>query len=194
MKVWFNKSGNIKLRVFLFLVVCLLLFIHKNIRTSDHKETIGSCRYKFFLFNFIDTCENVQSLIIELTIDHYSVWKLKYQNLNLFSHMLLLFTGNVNINPGFVPQDTLQCSNEWNIFKNRGLYFIHLSINSLLPKIAELRYITKSTNAVIIGICESKLNTSVLDPDISFDYCKICLCDRSRQGGGVACYVRNYLL
>ena len=108
--------------------------------------------------------------------------------------MLLLFTGNVNINPGFVPQDTLQCSNEWNIFKNRGLYFIHLSINSLLPKIAELHYITKSTNAVIIGICESKLNTSVLDPDISFDYCKICLCDRSRQGGGVACYVRNYLL
>ena len=108
--------------------------------------------------------------------------------------MLLLFTGNVNINPGFVPQDILQCSNEWNIFKNRGLYFIHLGINSLLPKIAELRYITKSTNAVIIGICESKLNTSVLDPDISFDYCKICLCDRSRQGGGVACYVRNYLL
>ena len=83
--------------------------------------------------------------------------------------------------------------NEWNVFKNRGLHFIHLSINRLLPKIEELRYIAKPTNAAIIGICESKLDASVLDPEISIDNYKTLRCDRNRQGGGVACYIRNDL-
>ena len=107
--------------------------------------------------------------------------------------MLLLLSGDISLNPGPVHQDTLQCLNEWNVFKNRGLHFIHLNINSLLPKIDELRYIAKSTNAAVIGICESKLDASVLDPEISIDNYKILRCDRNRQGGGVACYVRNDL-
>ena len=63
----------------------------------------------------------------------------------------------------------------------------------MLPKIEELCYITKFTNAAIIGICESKLDASVLDPELNLDYYKILHCDRNRQGGGVACYVRNDL-
>ena len=66
-------------------------------------------------------------------------------------------------------------------------------MNSLLPKIEELRYITKSTNAAVIGICESKLDTSVLDPKITIDNYEILCCDRNRQGGSAACYVRNDL-
>ena len=63
----------------------------------------------------------------------------------------------------------------------------------MLQKIEELRYIAKSTNAAVIGICESKLDASVLDPEISIGSHKILRCDRNRQGGGVACYVRNNL-
>ena len=107
--------------------------------------------------------------------------------------MLLLLSGDISLNSGPVHQDKLQCSNEWNIFKNRGLHFIHLNINSLLPEIEELHFIAKSTNAAVIGICESKLDASVLDPEISIDNYKNLRCDRNRQGGGVACYVRNYL-
>ena len=83
--------------------------------------------------------------------------------------------------------------NEWNIFKSRGLHFIHLNINSLLPKIEELCIIAKSTNVTIIGISESKLDESVLEPEIEIDDYKILQCDRNRQGGGVACYIRNGL-
>ena len=64
----------------------------------------------------------------------------------------------ISLNLGANPQHKLQCLNKWNIFKSRGLYFIHLNINSLLPKIEELRIIVKSTNAAIIGISESKLD------------------------------------
>ena len=57
----------------------------------------------------------------------------------------------------------------------------------------ELRYIAKSTNVAVIGICESELDTSVLDPEISINNYKILCCDRNRQGGGVASYVGNDL-
>ena len=193
MKIWFSKSGNITLRLYVFLIVYLLLFLQKHIENSDHQETIRRCsRYEFFTSDFIDTCEDIQSLITQLTINHYSISKLPYQNLNSFSHLLLLLPGDISLNPGPVHQDKLECLNEWNVSKNRGLHFIHLNINSLLPKIDELRYITKSTNAAVIGISESTLDGSVLDPEIINNY-KILRCDRNRQGGGVACYVRNDL-
>ena len=69
LKIWFSKSGNITLRLFLFSVAFLLHFLHKHIKTSNHQETIRSCsRYEFFTPDFIDTCENIQSLITQLTI------------------------------------------------------------------------------------------------------------------------------
>ena len=57
------------------------------------------------------------------------------------------------------------------------------------PKVVETCYITKSTNAV----CKSKLHVSVLDPKINIDNYKILRCDRNKQQGGAACYVKNGL-
>ena len=113
--------------------------------------------------------------------------------MNSFSQLLLLLSGDISLNPGHVHQGTLQCSNKWNVFKNRGLHFIHLNINTLLPKIEELRFIAKSTSAAVIGICESKLHTSVLEQEINIDNYKILRCDRNKHGGGVACYIVNDL-
>ena len=63
----------------------------------------------------------------------------------------------------------------------------------LLPKIEELWIIANSTNAVIIGISESKLNAFVLEPEIQIDDYKILWCDRNRHGGGVTCFIKNGL-
>ena len=157
-------------------------FFYTSIIKLQIIRKLRSCsRYEFFTSDFIDTSEDIQSLMTQLIINHYSISKLKYQNLHSFSHLLLLLSGGISSNPGLVHQDTLQCSNEWIVFKNRGLHFIHLNINSLLPKIEELRYIAKSTNAAVIGICESKLDASVLDPEISIDNYKILRCDRNRH-------------
>ena len=123
----------------------------------------------------------------------HSVSKLEYRNLNSYFHLLILLSGDISLNPGSNHQHTLQCLNEWNIFKSRGLHFIHLNINSLLPKIEEVRIIAKSTNAAIIRISESKLDESVLEPEIQTDDYKILRCDRNRHGGGAAFYIRNEL-
>ena len=147
-------------------------------------EAIRSCsKHELFTFDYIDTCENIQLLETQRTINHFSILKLKYKNLNSFPQLLLLLSGDISLNPGPVHQGTLQCSNEWNVFKNRGLHFIHLNINSLLPKIEELRFIAKSTNTAVIGICESKLDASVLEQEINIDNYKILRCDRNRHGG-----------
>ena len=39
---------------------------------------------------------------------------------------------------------------------------MHLNINSLLPKIDEIRHMARLGNAALIGICESKLNKSIM--------------------------------
>ena len=192
LRVWFNSRRNIKLRPLAILTVSVLHFLHKHIKTPDHNEAKGSCRkHEFFTFDYIDTCENIQSLGTELTINHFSISKLKYKNLNSFSQLLLL-SGDISLNPRPIHQGTLQYFDEWNVFKNWGLHFIYW-ILSLLSKIEVLRFIWKSTNATVMGICGSKLDASVLEQEIILDNYKILHCDRNRHGGGVACYIRNYL-
>ena len=77
------------------------------------------------------------------------------------------------------------------LFKNRG--FISFAWILSLSKIEKLRLTAISTNAAVIGICESKLEASILEQQISIDNYKILCCYRNRHGGVVACYVRNDL-
>ena len=53
--------------------------------------------------------------------------------------------------------------------------------------------VTKLNYAPVIGICDSTLDVSGLDLDISIDNHKALRSDRNRQGGGVVCYVKNDL-
>ena len=81
--------------------------------------------------------------------------------------------------------------NNWKMFKQRGLHFIHLNINSLLPKIDELRLIALETKAAIIGISESKIDDTVLDAEIEIEGYALIRSDRNRHGGGIVCYIRD---
>ena len=58
-------------------------------------------------------------------------------------------------------------------------------------KIDEIRYIATRTNAAIIGISESKLDKTILQSEIQVSNYELLRCDRSRNGGGVTCYIRN---
>ena len=122
-----------------------------------------------------------------------SVSQLLYRNSNSYYRLLLLLSGDISFNSG--PFYNLQPldHNKWNIFKHRGLPFLHLNINSLLPKIDKLRHIARLTNAAVIRISESKLDDSVLTSEIQIDWYDLLRCDRNRHGGGVVCYVRNDL-
>ena len=68
---------------------------------------------------------------------------------------------------------------------------MHLNINSFLNKIDELCYIASSSNAAVIGITETKLDNTICDSEVAVDGYNIVRNDRNRNGGGVACYIRN---
>ena len=81
----------------------------------------------------------------------------------------------------------------WEPLKTRGLHFCHLNVNSLLSKIDELRDITNYIRPAVLGITESKLDNSVTNTEVNINCYSIIRNDRNRNGGGVACYIRNDL-
>ena len=79
----------------------------------------------------------------------------------------------------------------WEPLKTRGLHFCHLNVNSLLSKIDELRDITNCIRPAILGITESKLDSSVTNTEVNINGYSIIRNDRNRNGGGVACYIET---
>ena len=46
---------------------------------------------------------------------------------------------------------------------------MHLNVNSLLPKLDELRYISRLSNAAVIGISVKKLGKSITNSEVLID-------------------------
>ena len=78
-----------------------------------------------------------------------------------------------------------------NISETKGLHPMYLNINSLLPRIDELRYIARPSNAAVIGVSESKLNKSITNSKILIHNHDLLRCYQNRNGDGVTCYTRN---
>ena len=66
-----------------------------------------------------------------------------------------------------------------------------LNVNSLITKIDEIRLLVKNEKIDILAINETKIDHKIDDRLISLEDFSLCRYDRSRQGGGVALYVRN---
>ena len=73
----------------------------------------------------------------------------------------------------------------------KGMPFIHININSLLPKIDEVRYIANITNASIIGTSETELDETFLSSESDVDGYDLVRLDQSRRGDSVACCIKN---
>ena len=98
----------------------------------------------------------------------------------------------LNIQQGMpnLPKKTLN-NNQFEILNKRGLHFMHVNINSILPKLEELKYIVNSAKLSVIGISESKLDNSVDDSEICIPGYNILRKDRNRNGGGVLAYIKD---
>ena len=71
------------------------------------------------------------------------------------------------------------------------MHFIHLNLNSILPKIDKIRYTAKLTNTTVIGLSENKLDNAVLSSKLEIEVYDVVRSDRSRRGGDVVCFVKN---
>ena len=76
--------------------------------------------------------------------------KLKQINNKSFYRLLIILSGDISLNPGSVCKHQILNTTGWDIFKTKGLHLMHLNINSLLPKIDELRHMGRLSNAAVI--------------------------------------------
>ena len=86
---------------------------------------------------------------------------------------------------------SLVSNDAWNIFQKRGMHFIRLNINSMLPNIDEIRYIAKLISATVIELSETKLENVVLSSELEVEGYDLVRSDRSQRGGGAACFVKK---
>ena len=166
----------------------------------DYKRTKN-----FFDSKFFSLCNRAKSSFLTSQFRNKSLSKLKIRNSNSFFRILLLLSGDIEVNPGpfqyssnnqkGMPNTSINGSGtkEFEVLNKRGLHFIHININSILPKIEELRHICNSTKISIIGISETKLDNSITSEEISITGYDILRTDRNRNGGGVLAYVRTDL-
>ena len=66
-------------------------------------------------------------------------------------------------------------------FQKKGWHNLHLHVDSLLPKIDEICFIAKQSYASIIGISESKLDSSILNSEVDIVDYDIIRMDHSRR-------------
>jgi len=104
--------------------------------------------------------------------------------------LLLLLSGNVQPNPG-PPSSSSQIATPADFKARSGLGFIHLNVRSLLGKLDFVRIWASSTDADVIVLSETWLNTTILASDISLKGYNVYRTDRPNKGGGVAIYVKN---
>ena len=147
------------------------------------------------------------------------IFKIHLNKYGSYFKFILLLSGDINLNPRpTVPKRNgilwellpfYNCSSStermdyqhdplstvsndaWNIFQKKGMRFIHLNIISILPKIDEIPYIAKLTNATVIGLSETKLDNAVLSSELEIEGYDLVRSSRSRRGGGVSFFVKN---
>ena len=122
---------------------------------------------EFFNLEIITSCHYIQHIILHRNLVCLAITNLTYRNYNRFYQFLLLLSGDVSLNPGPVQISPPVNVTIWEPFNKKGLHFLHININSLLPKIDELKCIANKATAAIIGITESKFDHTVPDLEVN---------------------------
>ena len=73
----------------------------------------------------------------------------------------------------------------------QGLKCCHLNVHSLLPKMDELQHLIIDLNVDCMSVCETWLDSSILDNEISISDYILFRNDRNRNGGGVVLYIHK---
>ena len=170
--------------VFIFLQIHLISFLQKT-----YLKIKVFNKLQFFTLEFIHTCDDLISFCFNCLWN--TIPKLKRQNNKSFLRILLILSGDISLNPGPVYNNQSLHSNEWNVFRSKGIHLIYLNVNSLLTKTDEICYIAECTKVAVIGITESKLDESIFQSEIEIDNYDLLRRDRNRNRGGVACYIRS---
>ena len=175
------------------LIVFIFLQIHFDSpsRQKTYLKIKVLNKIHFFTLEFIRTCDDLISFRFNYLCKFHTIPKLKRMNNKSFLRILLILSVDISLNPRPVYYNQSLDSNEWNAFRSKETHLIHLNINSLLPKIDEIRFVAECTKAAVIEITECTLDESIFQSKIEIDNYDLLLCDRNINGEIVACYISS---
>ena len=106
--VWCKQKCDKIVNIFLLFLICMTFAFLKYKNFSDFFNDVRTCtRSEFFAFEFMNMCDGFQFSVTRMNGTFYSVSKLKYRNLNTYSHLLILLSGDLSLNPGPTHQHKL---------------------------------------------------------------------------------------
>ena len=170
---------------FKYVLVALVVLSSKvYLSTYDYivYNNVKLCnRLQFYSPDYIRTSNELHKGCLLFQFSILTISKLKaINNYKSFYRLILILSGDISLNPEPVYNHHPPNLKEWDKFKIKGLYLLHLNSNSLLSKTDEVRDIVKLSNAAVIGTTESKLDNCILDSEIQIDNYQILRCGRWR--------------
>ena len=109
---------------------------------------------------------------------------------NLPFHVSFCIDNTSDTDSSFVEDNllsTLSHNEPWKLFKDKGMHYV----NSLLSKKEESRTLAFNTNISVLGIPETKPHNTVINKELKIDCYNSLRSGRNKNGGGVACYIKN---
>ena len=76
-------------------------------------------------------------------------------------------------------------------FEKKGMKKFHLNVHYLYPKLDEIKLILSQHNVDILCLCETFLNETFSNNEVSIENYKLFRKDRQTNGGGLVIYVRD---
>ena len=122
----------------------------------------------------------------------FTIYHSTYKNQTKYFTLILLLSGDISSNPG-PPHNSQIDGLSCNVFDKKGLHLLNINVNSVWPKIGEIRFIAKKSKAESrnIGVSETKLDGTIFDAEIYIEGYSIVRCDRDRKGESVLCYIKH---
>ena len=123
-------------------LILTLLYHHQDYVVNNYSKLKHCDKSSFFVPDSLTQCNELtmKSLEYDMKLYFMSSLLLNNRNHNCYIRFLILLSGDISLNPG-PPVNLTQINNDWKIFEQRGFHMAHININSLLPKIDELRAI-----------------------------------------------------
>ena len=107
--IFFKHNRELKIKRFEFLILISVLNAMKYFNHSDVYDGIKICsQLHFFIYETINTCDNVETSCLHSDLVFFSISKLQYRNSNSYFNLLLLLSGDISLHPGPSHNNQLQ--------------------------------------------------------------------------------------
>ena len=121
-------------------IVFLCSFFYSPFKHKSVYNNIKLChQVEVFTPEYLNTNSKLRKAFLNAQCTVLTISKLKQINSKSFYHLLIILSGDISLNPGPVCKHQILNSTKWDIFRTKGLHLMQLNINSLLPKVDELR-------------------------------------------------------